>query len=340
MKTTWEFSLQTEVSRVVDVAKSIATGFFRLNNFYILPKINRDISGQCVVFPDLNYQRIPRFWEKVRVVKDETFPIKVSKVLAEGVGNILAKRLLRKPEFDVTRKLWDTAQSEILQAIFDILPSKKGLLKEVIIYPTVFGTTCSFSYFKDGKIYIYLREDQGVYAISEAILTSLTRVEIFEDLGGSWSESELLVDFLLTKSKFSRVLKKFSPESTYFPTLKSIRVKQSAKICKESERFYDKLGLPQSENVFGLGQKTPTVFGKPVNNLTLTEKLILELLIKKANSVISFDDLGNVLFDRESDFSLYAITKSMQRVRDKLEENGVSGSYIQTLRGQGYLLKN
>jgi DNA-binding response OmpR family regulator len=63
-------------------------------------------------------------------------------------------------------------------------------------------------------------------------------------------------------------------------------------------------------------------------------------LIENSNSFVSFDAIADNFSDSDENFSLYAISKTIQRLRNKLETNGISGSYIQTLRGQGYLLKN
>ncbi|EKD62494.1 MAG: hypothetical protein ACD_52C00144G0002 [uncultured bacterium] len=64
-------------------------------------------------------------------------------------------------------------------------------------------------------------------------------------------------------------------------------------------------------------------------------------MINKRNQLITVDEVANILFkDDENAFSLQAIAKAIQRLRDKLEENGVSGSFIQTRRGQGYILVN
>ena len=185
-----------------------------------------------------------------------------------------------------------------------------------------------------------MREDQGIYAITEAILTTLTRRDVYEQLSGNWAESELLVDWLVTKSTIHEVLKKYDPGFNFLPTLKGTREKQSAKLLNISDNFYKKLGLPTSNKVFGIKNSEPTIHKNHANNLTHTEKVILKLLIEKANNVASFDELGNILFKSEDDFSLYAISKQIERLRNKLEANGVSSSYIQTLRGQGYLLKN
>ena len=56
--------------------------------------------------------------------------------------------------------------------------------------------------------------------------------------------------------------------------------------------------------------------------------------------MVEIDKLSDIIFNEGEEFSLWAIAKVVQRLRDKLEQNGVSGSFIQTLRGQGYALKN
>ena len=187
---------------------------------------------------------------------------------------------------------------------------------------------------------MYLRQDQGIHAIAEAIITSLTRVDIYEKLEGLWQESEIITDFLVTESSIAKVLQKFEKAEKYIPTLKGVRIKEQAKLLAESDEFYVKLGIPSFTKPFGYNGLIPELFGKPVANLTETEKKVLLSLIRKSNTVTEIDELGEVMFKSDDNFSLYAISKTIQRLRDKLEENGISGSYIQTLRGKGYLLKN
>ena len=95
-----------------------------------------------------------------------------------------------------SRKLWTKIQDEVLNEIYNVLPSKKNAIKKIVIYPTAFGTNCSFSWIDgNGSILMYLREDQGIHSIAEAIITSLTRVDIYEKLEGLWQESEIITDF-------------------------------------------------------------------------------------------------------------------------------------------------
>jgi hypothetical protein len=258
-----------------------------------------------------------------------------------GVIKLLKDSNLHKTNYNKAKNLWQKSERVIIEAIYKVLPSKKGIIKKVTIYPTAFGTSASFNWIdKQGEMIIYLREDQGIYAIAESIVTSLTRKDIYTKLEGLWQESEIITDFLITETSISKVLQKYEKAENYIPTLKGVRIKEQAKFLAESDEFYKKLGIPSFDKPFGYNGLIPELFGKPVENLTETEKKVLLSLIRKSNTVTEIDELGEVMFKSDDNFSLYAISKTIQRLRNKLEENGVSGSYIQTLRGKGYLLKN
>jgi len=341
VKTTWEYSLETEATRLIHCAHQMAVGFYHVNNFIVLPYNSRSNNALTATFPNLPYRIIPRFWEKAKRVNTYDFPIKVESCFLEQTKNLLVKANLPQPEFQKTKQLWQKAQNEIIEAIYKIMPAKKNLIKEIIIHPTIFGTSCSFGFItKDGKIEMYLREGLGIQTITEAVVTSLTRFDVYKNLGGLWQESELLTDWLVTHSSIAVVLKKYDHRSNFVSTLKGIRTKQQARLLKESDEFYKKLGLSGKEKVFEAKNGVVTTYGKPFENLTAKETEILKLLVKNQNKVVTTDDLADSVFASYDDFSLYAISKTIERLRNKFEANGISGSYIQTLRGQGFILKN
>lgn len=45
-----------------------------------------------------------------------------------------------------------------------------------------------------------------------------------------------------------------------------------------------------------------------------------------------------ILFDDDDSFNLHAISKAVERLRTKLEKNGLPSTLIQTVRGCGYML--
>lgn len=342
MVTRCEYSIKTEAKRLIHCAHQMAVGFYRVNNFIVLPYTPRHTGINIVTFPNLSYNKIGRFWEKVKRVQISDFPMKIDAKLVDNVSNLLENSDLAKANFLKTKKIWGKAEDEIINSIYKLIPSKKGLIKKIIIYPTSFGTGTSFNRFdpKKGEIIMYLRQDKGIYTITEAIITSLTRDDVYKNLGGIWQESEIITDWILTKSSLTQDLQKYAPLSGFMPTLKGVRAKQQAKLLAESEEFYKKIGLPIQNQVFNLNGLTPEIYKKPVENLSAKEKILLRLLVQKAGGVITFDEIGENLFEDDNNFSLYAISKTIERLRSKLEQNGISGSYIQTLRGQGYVLKN
>lgn len=332
MLTTWEYSAKTEAERLIHVAHNIANGFFKTNNFIVLLYNPNSTNANVVTFPDLPYNNIPRFWKTVKILDVNNLPMIIDPKLIDQVGGLITQYKLVEPKFEKTKLLWEKVETEILNEIYKVIPSKKDLIKKIIIYPTVFGTNCSFNWKNDfGEIIIYLREDQGIHAIVEAIITSLTREDIFNKLDGVWAESEIITDYLVTQTSIATVLQKYEKAEAYLPTLKGIRGKEQVKLMQESVEFYKKLGISIDKRDFKLND---------FNNLTETEKNLLSILIKNENQVVDVDKIGEGIFKNEDDFSLYAISKTVQRLRDKFEANGISGSYIQTLRGKGYLLKN
>ncbi|MBP9817248.1 winged helix-turn-helix domain-containing protein [Candidatus Shapirobacteria bacterium] len=341
MLTTWEYSVKSEAERLIHCAHQMIVGFYKSNGFTVLPTNPNINNAHTVTFSDLPYNTIPRFWDQVKKVDVNSLPITIdSKTLNSTVG-LLEQCSLKTPNFVKTKDLWEQAESAVIAEIYKIIPSRANSIKKIIIYPTSFGTSCSFNGIETSdEVIMYLREDQGIHAIAEAIITFLTRDDVFKKLKGMWSESEIITDYLVTETSIATVLQKYESASAYIPTLKGIRTKDLVKLNQESDKFYQKLGIPSFDKPFSHVESTPKIFDKPIENLTDTEKSLALALIKNSNQIVDFDSLGNAIFKSEDDFSLYAISKTIQRLRDKFEANGISGSYIQTLRGKGYMLKN
>lgn len=322
MQTIWKYSRETESRRILHAAKQIATGFYRANHFLVLPYPTTP-KPSTVIFPKLPYLSIPRFWDRVsRIDINDSILFTTPQDLVDQTTKLLTSLNFPKPNFLTTQKLWTKNQDKIISAIYQLIPSKKNYISKIIIFPTLFGTGASFNLIRKPhtEIHIYLREDQGISAIVEAILTSLTRYDVYDNLHGLWAESEIIVDWIMNYSPLSKFIPNISP------TIKSTRTLQKAHLLQKSADFMARLGVP-------------LVSPKQIDTSRFTsrEKQIFQLLLSKSNQVVTFDELSAT--DPEN-FSLYAVSKTIQRLRDKLEKSGVSGSFIQTKRGEGYLLVN
>jgi len=340
IKTIWEYSLNLEVLRVIEVAYEIVTGFFKKQHFPILPYSKEIIDPQSIIFPNLQYKRIVNFWKKVKKIEYEHTPIKAKPELVEEVKKLLIALKTFTPDFQLVKDQWEKAQKEVIGAIETIMPDKKGAIKDIVIYPTFFGSRVSFNIPKKfpAQIKLYLREDSDIYALTEGIISALIKNNVMEKLNCSWEESEIAVDLLITQSKISFILAKYAPNSKYQSTIKSIRFQQKGQLVKKSEAFYKKLGLQIGQSVFSVKNCQSYINQKPITGLTEREKKILVKLINLKGRVLSYDEFGDMVFENEDDFNLYVLAKIIQNLRDKLASNNISGCFIQSVRNHGYCL--
>jgi two-component system response regulator CpxR len=86
---------------------------------------------------------------------------------------------------------------------------------------------------------------------------------------------------------------------------------------------------PNSRTVWQDGKEIP---------LTAIEFAILEILMRRAGSVVSRDDLANALYRREATPFERTIDVHVSHLRKKLEARG--HSYFVTVRGTGYLFRS
>lgn len=310
MKVVWETSQETEKLRLLNITACIANGFFKHNGFLVLPVGYSNIkSSRIITLPELNYNSIPRFWQSVARLD-----------YANLIGDPKSKVDLDIP-FDLPLpKIEKFDISKIWPAIYTLIPRVKNNIRSLHIWQTGFGSTCSFS-LCNGKppfdIYVWLRSDQGESALVEAIITSITRPA---QPNASWSESEATVDWIMSDSAVSKAIRTRADL-----TITDTRSKASANLQKASDDFLARIGAPQVT--------LETI--KRINTIDFSqkEKQLFQKFLDKPNQIVSFDEIGD-----ENDFSLYAITKLVQRLRDKMEAQGITGSLIQSKRGEGYIL--
>lgn len=325
VKTMWEYSLNLEAKRVLQACRQTALGFYKVNGFYPVPVGTTPLKDINVVIPDLPYLNIPRFWEKAAKV----WTLDIEKIeeteLIPAIENMLGKAT--PPEYQKVQKEWEKIADDFIAEIEHILPNKKNVIKKIVIWPTNFGTSASFSIEKNGTAHVWIRSDQGVEAIGWCLITALTRDEVLDKYGGLWQESQMISDWLMGETTLSQ----FFPKT--YNTMRSLRAKQNASMLAVSNKFLEKIGAPVIS--------TEKIKSLDTTGFSDREKKLWQLLSTKSPAIVSMDEVGTILFgDNEDAFSLYAVSKAIQRMRDRLEKSGISGSFIQTKRGEGYLLVN
>jgi hypothetical protein len=110
--TVWEYSEKTEAERLLHCAHQIIVGFFKSNNFIVLPYNPNVFNANIVTFPFLPYFKIPRFWEEAKKADIITLPIRCNKKAVEDTEKLLTGTHLPKPNFINTQKLWQKARKK------------------------------------------------------------------------------------------------------------------------------------------------------------------------------------------------------------------------------------
>jgi hypothetical protein len=205
-------------------------------------------------------------------------------------------------------------------------------LSKLDIQPTQFGSLSSFNLQKK-RLTIFIRLDMHLGHLAEAIISGalmhrLTATDY------KWPEKQAFVDILLTQTAF----KKLFPR--YTPTLELTRRKEAASLKLASTAYLTRLGI-NNQSVFKVKDGQLIIKNRSVKNtFTATEKELLKTLVGQKNQTCSFDTLAEVIWPGQSEekFSFWAIAKTLQRLRNKLESLGLNPAAIQTQRKQGYVL--
>ncbi len=109
------------------------------------------------------------------------------------------------------------------------------------------------------------------------------------------------------------------------------------------EAVFKRIGRSENNNQLICGKITldvgrnTMVIGENVSELTKNEFKILSFLIQNKGKIVSRDELMNYLWDSEMFVDDNTLTVNINRVRKKLEEQGLN-DVIKTKRGQGYII--
>lgn len=92
-----------------------------------------------------------------------------------------------------------------------------------------------------------------------------------------------------------------------------------------------KPGLSIHKNRLLVGGQVPKYSFSP------TEEETLKRLVATPNEPVSYYDLGDLIWKDDLDrFSLWALSRLIFKIRNKLRKNGLSPEHVKNLRGRGY----
>jgi|GEM_PF-2094349 len=336
--------------RLLFTAHKLASGMYQYHNWLVSPSITptskrsgdpaaRERRGpnNLIIFPDLPYQEIPNFWTRVMGEVEPHTPPVAPPDLITSLSTLLTPTWSRDsyPGYLTLQRHYHNIKDQFWPTFFSILsPSLRGdSLQAIHIYPTLYGTTKSFSLLdsKTTTLHIYLRTDQGIDALIDGIVSGAIRGQLQQDLNLTWSETEVAKDTLLLTTPLAQ----FAPD--YQSTLHAIRSPNFATLQSQSLTYLKHLGLNNS-NLWEIDQNIITYHARPLNNLTRQEQTILTALIQAPDHALSQHDLTHALYPNPNKFSLWGLAKAIQRLRSKLTDNNLPSHLIQTDRNHGYSL--
>lgn len=342
VKTKWKYSKETEIQRLAQIASQIGNRFYDKNGFLVLPfPVKND--PKTIFLPPLRYPK--NLFKKAAKLK-LSIPMKIPDGLLKTLNNLLSVRVRPSQSayisqgsdpFKKQKSAWQKVEKRFWKMLFDFIPESKNI-KSLEIWPTQLGSICSFWHTK-GKIYIWLRLDADVSHIAEGVISTLIKIEPytparFNLIDYSWNEKEAIVDFLLTQTPLTNLF------PNYQPTLYALKLENKF-FKEESNKYLQSLGVKIGE-IFKIKKREIYCNNKllPANLFSKKETKLLKLFIKNKNSVIDFDQIAHVLWKKntEEKFSLWAISKTIERLRKKLEKLNISAESLQTKHGKGYLL--
>lgn len=329
-KVIWNCNKRTEAERIIHIASMIVNYFYEKRGIYILP-YNTLGNGKAIYFPHLNFALIPHFWERIKkegkeIIHDEQFVKQVEGLLPDVTMDSDA---MQRKWLSVEKKFWSLMQT--------LAPRWFTEITEIEVRVTQYGSAgtsySNWAHNKPNKITIYVRKDATAGNLIGALI--LERLSVMDHgVEYTWEELMAIKDYMLTETTLHDLV----PEKESL--LASIRQKQQGDLAEASQQYYHKLGIPTGE-VFSTSGDRVLVHQKETEVILRHEEFkALKYFIENKNKIVSYDDLADVIWGKDSydKFSLQSMAKLMQRVREKIEAMGVFPQIIQTVKKSGYML--
>ncbi len=345
-----EYNAETEYQRILFICHYLKNGFYQSKDFYLLPYLN--FNSRVIYLPELKIFTNSDFFSDLSSNKNDIFSksfIRKGDYYKQIILDELKELENGKINIQDVLSQWQDIGDKFFSDCQKFIPGIFDNYSGILIRPTKFGSVCSefASETNSDEIRLYLREDANIYHLIEGILMTPLNFaghkKLLEDF--SWEEREAIIDFLINNtiigslSKQTGVNKKMQLRLNKQCTLPNLRDKSYLTLAKDSRKYYEKLGFPSNISI-KLSPRSISINGCTIP-FTKSEDKIFRLLFVNKNEIVSVDEIGRILWRENSSqsFSLSAITKLIQRTRDKIEKSGTTPSLIETQRNRGFVLR-
>ena len=306
--------------------------FLSGKNFVVLPSLIEGNPASVLLLP-LTYQEYPHFWQEVRKIK-LNFPIKAPHPLFNFISSQLEEeRINNHQPLHQLEKQWREVEKKFWSAVKVLMPRISQAITGLEVRVTDYGSISSYQFVdnweKQLRIF-YLRQDATIGHLAEAILTSFFYT-LENKLRMSRETQEMMVDYFLTQTTLAKVFK------NYRPTLNSLK-KVTLKLKRQSDVYLVSLGLEIGQSL-RLKNKRIYLGEKNIDaRFTKSEHRILSHFLTHQNTVIDWFSLGDILWQDDNKFSLWALHKQVQRLSYKLRQLNTK-QILKPIRGRGYILE-
>lgn len=330
---TYSCTEETELRRLVYLCKQVAKGFYTDHQFLVLPYVVEEHKAASVYLPEFPYTTISDFWKRIQDVDENNIESIPADILTFLRTNLKDTDSLEK-EITTFREKWEQQRSKIIDFLAVLFPLELAKIQTINVYLTSFGTKMSYGNLpsEKGAWWCYVRKDCSIESFIEGLVSALVRSQQ-EHLQLSWEGIESIADFLLDRLVEQGLLTTIHPTMSGLATIDKEKLSASKSYLASLGLFIGKPYTIKNEHIY--------FHNKPVTPyLTKQQQLLLASLVKRENEVLSYDELGGEVWKNDDDFSLWALTKDMQRLRARLNSLGFDGGKVQLVKGKGYVLIN
>ena len=297
-----------------------ANYFYQTQRFYVLPYLPKKFSNRVVFLPRLDGY-IENFKEYAQIDCRE-IPEDLNKIIIEGTKKLKQEHI---KQYSAFLKQIEGLDKEFIIKLEEVIGKK--IDKDIYINPKLCGTHISFGSGND-EIRVFARYDMTNAQIYRGMIQTVIRHIYFPEY--EYIDRNRLHE-ISTKAKEIGQDPRILPYHTDKTMVDILQSNHCARFVPDTVKYFKELGYPI---------KSFLNEDLSLHHLTLEENAMLDVLKEHRNEVVSFEDMASRIWGEHNveKFSLYALSKILQRLRKKLLDNGIEEHIIHTQRGVGYCL--
>lgn len=341
MKIKWVYEKNNDIYRLNYTFSRIFGGFYINRGIPLMPISVKSNEKKVVKLPDCEFDEILKYRNKFLYPHDKYKIVENVDVDIYSIFSVIAGNEMGFESVRLVEKRFDEVKTKFEKFCAQFFANIDLTNVEITVYPTHYGTQSSYDILlpSQSSLGIFFRNDSSLEDLVSVILSGLFYYNLQENYLASWMESQTLIYWLMQETSLVNILgldrSKLKDSMIY-----KIKNGYSKQVRDISEKLNSKLRLNLKRIRFELIQDKIFKDGKEVVGLVEWEKNVLKYFLKNQDRIIEYNQISNVLNIHDDDYSLWAIAKRIQRLRDKMDELGLGGYIIQNVRGKGFMLNN